>query len=110
MMVKRIFLLLMLAGVQPGLAIAQANPDIEYLLHAVSDSGCQFDRNGEVHDATEASAHMRKKYDYASRWISGPEDFIERIGTGSSISGKPYYVICDGQRELSRDWLANAPI
>ncbi|MGV6825591.1 MAG: DUF5329 family protein [bacterium] len=100
---KARLLLLLLIG-QPAWG-STAPSDIEYLLAAVANSGCQFERNGSMHDSVAASAHMRKKYDYAKRWIDNAEQFIERIGTGSSMTGKPYHVTCDGKRYPSRDWL-----
>lgn len=98
----RLLLLLLIGQAAWGSTVPS---DIEYLLVTVANSGCQFERNGSTHDSAEASAHMRKKYDYAKRWIDNAEQFIERIGTGSSMTGKPYHVTCDGTRYASRDWL-----
>jgi hypothetical protein len=45
------------------------------------------------------------KYDYARKWISSTEDFIEYTATKSSMSGKLYHVICQGERIPSGAWL-----
>jgi hypothetical protein len=87
-------------------AWAMANDDeISHLLNFIEQSGCQFDRNGSVHDSKEARAHIEMKYDYAKKWIDSTEEFIKYTATKSSISGKLYYVVCDGQRIPSGEWL-----
>ena len=32
--------------------------------------------------------------------------FIERLASGSSWSGEPYWMICDGDKISSAEWLA----
>lgn len=79
--------------------------EIEHLLVFIEQSGCQFDRNGTVHDSREAREHIQMKYDYARRYISTTEDFIRYTATKSSISGKSYHVNCQGKRMPSATWL-----
>jgi len=63
-------------------------------------------RNGEEHPAVEASEHLAMKYRRVRRWIDDADEFIERIASGSSISGRPYLVRCPGQPEQpSGTWL-----
>lgn len=90
------------------LAALANDPEIEYLLDYIEQSGCQFDRNGTLHESKDARAHIEMKYDYAKRWINSTEDFIDYTATKSSMSGKLYHVVCDGERKPSGAWLLQA--
>lgn len=80
--------------------------EIEHLLNFVGDSGCLFVRNGKEHAPAEAESHLRMKYRKARRYISDADEFIERIASGSSWSGKPYQALCSGEAaQASSDWL-----
>ena len=82
--------------------------EVDGLLSAVEHSACEFARNGTWHDSTAAGAHMRAKYDYlvARDLIRTSEDFIDRVGTKSSLSGQVYQVRCTGAAPLaSNQWL-----
>jgi len=82
--------------------------EVNGLLQAVERSECEFARNGTWHDSKTAGAHMRDKYDYlvARDLIGSSEDFIERVGTKSSLSGLAYQVRCGGGAPLaSNTWL-----
>jgi hypothetical protein len=85
--------------------------EIEQLLGALGSSGCRFYRNGSLHDATDAQAHLTKKYEYLrkKKLIESAEDFIAKGGTESSRSGKPYQVQC-GQEGAGQSavWLQAA--
>jgi hypothetical protein len=86
----------------------QAQREIEQLIQALGASGCQFQRNGKWYPAADAQAHLRRKYDYLRKrdLVATAEQFIERAGTESSMSGKPYQVRCPGQAAVSSaDWL-----
>ena len=86
----------------------QAQREIEQLIHALGASGCQFQRNGKWYPAADAQAHLRRKYDYLRKrdLVASAEQFIERAGTESSMSGKPYLVRCPGRAAVSSaDWL-----
>ncbi len=82
-----------------------SDQEIEHLLTFVAASDCNFERNGDQHTTVEASDHMRMKLDRGGLWIDSPEDFIKHAATGSSISGKPYYVTCDQNKITSSQWL-----
>lgn len=87
---------------------ASVHSEVHGLLQDVERSGCEFGRNGTWHDARAAVVHMRGKYDYlvARDLISTSEDFVERVGTKSSMSGQPYQVRCTGGAPLaSGQWL-----
>jgi hypothetical protein len=87
-----------------------ATREIDALIDALDDSGCQFWRNGSWHDGAEAREHLQRKYDWARRrqLAGSAEDFIERAASRSSLSGKPYRVRCPGQPEVdSAQWFRN---
>jgi hypothetical protein len=84
---------------------AEGTPEIEHLLDYIGGSQCTFVRNGEERDAGAAKAHIKRKYEYAKKWIETTEQFIEYTATKSSVSGEPYRVICSGREEPSADWL-----
>ncbi len=76
-----------------------AQGEIAYLLSHMEQSGCEFNRNGSWYNATDASAHVRKKYQHLVRneLLSSAEDFIVGAASQSSISKQPYQVRCPGQ-------------
>lgn len=87
-----------------------AKQEIEHLFTYLESSGCEFNRNGSWYAATEASVHIRKKYDYLTRkgLLNTSESFIEKAASESSMSGKPYQVKCEGQPVvLSSIWFKN---
>ena len=89
--------------------IAQA--EVEYLLGAIADSGCQFNRNGDWYDAQAASAHLRAKYNslVALGRFATAMDFIEQVATKSSLSGQAYLIRCAGAEPLpTNQWLREA--
>lgn len=78
-----------------------ARREIAGLIGALDGSSCRFQRNGSWHDATEARAHLQRKYDYLLKKdkVDTAEQFIERAASQSSISGRPYRIACPGQPE-----------
>ena len=83
-----------------------AQAEIAALLSAVGSSGCSFIRNDEPGTASAARAHLERKYRYARKKLDSAEDFIERIASKSSRSGRPYLVECPGKpRQQTREWL-----
>ena len=69
-------------------------------------SGCRFERNDSEYSAADGAAHLRMKLDNAGDRVQTAAQFIERIATGSSQSGRPYHVLCAGQEAVtSREWL-----
>jgi hypothetical protein len=70
--------------------------EISHLIHYLKDSGCQFNRNGSWYNATEASAHIQKKFNYLEdkHVLSSTESFIEKAASESSMTGKAYQVKC----------------
>jgi len=65
-------------------------------------------RNGELHDAAEARAHLERKLAWLRDRgrVSSAEDFIELAASRSSFSGRAYAVRCPGRPEQpSGAWL-----
>jgi len=91
-----------------GFGLAAENEEIEYLLAYIESSGCVFVRNGKEYQAGEAREHLAKKYRHVKRHMQTAEDFIDRIASRSSISGRQYTVRCDGIMRAVEDWLHEA--
>lgn len=86
--------------------VSTAEREIEQLLVAVGESGCEFIRNGKRHSAIDAESHLRMKYKRGRRYARTAEQFIERLATASSLSKKPYQIDCGGDApERTGDWL-----
>ena len=79
---------------------------IQHLIAYVRQSDVVFERNFTRHDATEAAAHIEKKYQHYRDSIESPEQFIELCATASLVTGKPYLII-DGQGNAmpAAEWL-----
>lgn len=75
-----------------------AREEIQTLLAAMEQSGCDFYRNGSWHTATDAHAHLARKLAEAERRHPprSADEFIDVVATRSSISGEPYRVRCPG--------------
>lgn len=87
----------------------QAAGEIERLIAALGASGCQFQRNGRWYAAAEAQSHLRRKYEWLVKrdLVASAEQFIDRAGARSSLSGQPYQVRCPGQPTVaSAAWLS----
>ena len=80
---------------------------IDALIARVAQAhGVVFIRNGSEHTATEAAAHLQRKLRAAHGRITTPEQFIDVLGTRSSLSGRPYQVrFADGHVVDSAAWL-----
>lgn len=92
----------------PGNAAESAEHEIGYLLDFVASSGCTFTRNGADHDSAEAADHLRLKYQRGRRYATSAENFIDRLASKSSWTGKAYTVSCDDGIETSSNWLHRA--
>jgi hypothetical protein len=73
---------------------------IEFLLNEVENlQGAKFWRNGSSYSAKAAAEHLRMKYNKAKSEIHSAKDFIEKIGSKSSTSGKVYQIeFADGKK------------
>jgi hypothetical protein len=86
----------------------QARAEVESLLKALRDSGCQFNRNGSWYTGAEAQTHLAKKLEYleGKNLIKSADDFISLGASTSSSSGKPYLVKCGTTPAVeSKTWL-----
>ena len=82
--------------------------EIDYLLTTVGSSDCVFIRNGKRHSAADAEDHLRMKYRRGKRYVDTAEDFIDRLATGSSWTGRAYSVRCGEHEQTSAAWLHQA--
>ena len=84
---------------------AAATPDeeVEALLKFVGGLKREsFIRNGDVHSAKEAEAHLRMKWSSVRNRNATAEDFIRYCATKSSLSGREYLIRHpDGHEEPS---------
>ena len=91
-----------------ALAAEDYDAEVQYLLRFVENSGCIFTRNGSDHAAADAADHLRLKYDRGGKYVGSAEQFIDRLATESSWTGRDYTVTCGGHTEPSADWLHRA--
>ncbi|KZX58514.1 hypothetical protein A3709_18510 [Halioglobus sp. HI00S01] len=84
------------------------DPEVQYLLGFVEQSGCDFERNGTVHNSADAADHLRLKYRRGGKYVNNADQFIDRLASESSWTGKKYTVTCDGVTEPSGEWLHRA--
>ena len=103
--------LVALASIAPtgrAKAPSPAAREIEQLITALGASGCEFQRNGRWHDAAQAQAHLRQKYEWLRKrdLVDSAEQFIEGAGSKSSSTGHAYQVRCPGRPAVtSAAWL-----
>ena len=102
-----LWLMLLTAPISQTLGETNTEIEIRLLIHAVRESGCDFDRNGTLYTAERAAEHLELKYARGKRYADSAEAFIERLATGSSWSGEPYWMICDGTKTRSAEWLVD---
>jgi len=82
------------------------DPEVEHLIQAVGQSDCVFIRNGKRHAAPDAADHLRLKYRKGKKYIDGADEFIDKLASESSWTGKPYSIECPGSPAVaSKDWL-----
>jgi hypothetical protein len=87
---------------------AEQDADIQYLFKFVAASGCTFIRNGGDNDPEAAADHLRLKYRRGKRYVSSAEQFIDRLASESSWTGKKYTINCEGEVSESGVWLHQA--
>lgn len=82
--------------------------EIDYLLDTVAASDCVFIRNGKEHDSESARDHLSLKRRKGKKYYSNAEEFIDRLASSSSWSGKPYHIRCGDEESLAKDWFTVA--
>ncbi len=77
--------------------------EIDYLISSVGKSGCTFIRNGKRYSGKDARAHLKSKRRRNAHLIDSTEEFIEKIASKSSTSGKVYLMSCNGEDQQTAD-------
>ena len=89
-------------------ASATMDEEIDALLDAVATSECLFVRNGKEYDVDAAVSHLQLKRKNGGRYFKTTEQFIERIASKSSFSGKPYEIRCsEAPAQSAFDWFSD---
>ncbi len=80
---------------------------IQTLLNRIEESKYIFIRNDKEYSAQKAREHLEMKYNRMKKRIKTANDFIDRLATKSSLSGKPYLMKnpANGKKTLLRVWL-----
>ena len=102
-----ILLVAVLFGTAALAAESEMDTEIDYLLAAVVESDCVFIRNGKEYDGEDARDHLQMKRERGTKYYDSSEEFIERIASKSSWSGKPYRIRCGSVEENAGDWFAS---
>ena len=104
-MIRLMIPLLLLLTLSPALADDDTmNTEIDYLLESVASSDCTFIRNGDEHEAADARDHLQMKRRRGKRYFDTTEEFIERLASKSSWSGKAYRIRCGSEEVDAADW------
>ena len=82
---------------------------IEKLIRFVEgQKDMKFIRNGTEYTCAEAAQFLRGKMEAMGGEVATARDFIERIASKSSMSGRPYQVkFADGKTMLAAQFLAD---
>src|SRR5437762_13856661 len=98
--------LLLLTLFLPFSLKAEQKPGVEadkierLIKHIEGLSGASFIRNGSDYDAKAAARFLREKWQREEKRITTATDFIDKVGTKSSTSGKPYLIRFKDGREI----------
>jgi hypothetical protein len=100
-------LLLLVLCVGFAQATSVADAEIDALIARVGHTkDVVFIRNGSEHTAAEAAEHLQRKRMSAHVGFASAEQFIDLVGTRSSITGRAYRVRTpDGKDVDSAVWL-----
>ena len=106
----RLFLPLLLLFITLPLApAAEENPDAKInslISHVESLTDATFIRNGKEYTSSNAARFLRGKWDANKKDVRTPEDFIAKVATKSSTTGKPYLIrFKDGKETPCADYL-----
>ena len=71
---------------------------VQAMLTALSEQqGLIFIRNGSEHTSEEAVSHLRLKLKNTRNRLNTADQFIDKVASSSSITGKPYTVRVPGK-------------
>ena len=74
---------------------------IEALIKKIEGSSdASFIRNGSTYDAKTAAKFLRGKWQAHETEIKTASDFIQKVGTASGTSGRPYLIRFKEKREV----------
>ncbi len=98
--------LLLALALMPAVSLADTmNEEIDYLIASVGRSGCTFVRNDRRYSGRDAREHLQSKRRRNAQLIDSTQDFIEKIASESSTSGRPYLISCRGQQQQNaNEW------
>ena len=68
--------------------------------HVAGMKDAKFVRNGKEYDAATAAKFLRGKWEARADEVKTATDFIEKIASASSTSGKPYLVRFKNGKEV----------
>lgn len=108
-MLRSLLFLCLVFLASAGYTAEPMDAEIDFLLDFVETSGCTFIRNGKEHEPAAARAHLELKRKRGKRYYHTTEEFIERIASSSSWSGKPYLIRCgDEEAKPIKPWYRQA--
>lgn len=76
-----------------GKGLSYERAKIKYLLAHTSRSEYSFVRMGWVYDGERTARHLRKKYRERIDTVSTAQDFIDKVASISTASGRPYLAL-----------------
>ncbi len=98
-------LIAFLFAASAALAEDNTEQEIDYLLNTVASSDCVFIRNGKEHGPEAARDHLNLKRRRGKRYYTTADEYVEKLASSSSWSGKPYFIRCgDSEREPAGEW------
>lgn len=83
-------LLVALSSVHASAALSESAKIEALLKHVESLPKAIFNRNGKDYQAKDAATFLRRKWQSESKTIKTAADFIDKIASRSSTSGRPY--------------------
>ena len=74
---------------------------IEVLVSCIEElTDARFVRNGKGYSAAAAAEFLRRKWQTLRAEVCSAEDFIDRVASSSSTTGKPYLIRFGDGREM----------
>lgn len=97
----------LMASFQAEAPLAESQKIEALIRHVESLKDAKFVRNGVEYDAPAAGQFLRGKWKTQEAEIKTAKDFIDKVASVSSTSGKPYLIqLADGREVKSGEYLA----